>query len=76
MLLFPSRSSRLLCLQVRPVRAGAGGAALPLAPREREPRLPQEDQERKVSHLQGDRPPSRHRANVLQTGRKLHTCLS
>lgn len=66
------RPGRLLGLQVRPVRAGGGGAAVPVAARQREPRLPQEDQEGEETHPQGDRPPRRHRTDVLQTRRALH----
>lgn len=66
------RTSGLLCLQVRPVRARAGGAALPVAARQREPGLPRQDQEGKVPSTQGDLPQSLHREDVLQTRRKLH----
>lgn len=68
-----SRSSRLLGVQVRPVRARGGGAAVPVAARQREPRLPRQDQEGEEHAAQGDLPPRGHRQHVLQTRRTLQT---
>lgn len=67
-----SRSSRLLRLQIRTVRPRPGGAALPVPAGEREPRLPQENQEGEETHSQRNRPPSGHRPNVLQACRALY----
>ncbi|KOB75580.1 Sluggish A, isoform A, partial [Operophtera brumata] len=52
---------------VRAVRAGARGAALPVAPRQREPRLPREDQKREGPHSKGDLTPCLYWTDVLQT---------
>lgn len=65
------RSSRLLRVQVRPVRAGGGGPAVPVAARQREPRLPRQDQEREGPPSERDSAPRRHRPDVLQASGQL-----
>lgn len=69
---FLRRPSRLLGVQVRAVRAGGRGAAVPVAARQREQRLPRQNQEGEETHLQGDHASSLHRPNVLQTSGSLH----